>query len=166
MNTVRFFIFLIFFAVIGYSLAMSGLLDKDTSVLQKLECSDDIGECFETTVLRITDGDTIVSVQDERIRFSLASAPELSEPGGDEAKEFIEELCPVGSRIIIDEDDKQMNGSYGRIIALVTCNGINLNDRLLEGGHGTMDTRYCKNSEFATESWAKECGLTSDEFSD
>jgi micrococcal nuclease len=105
-------------------------------------------------------------VQDEWIRFSLASAPALSEPGGDEAKEFIEELCPIGSKIIIDEDDEQMNGSYGRIIAQVTCNGINLNDKLLEGGHGTIDTRYCNSSEFATESWAGGCGLTYDEFSD
>lgn len=136
---------------------MSGLLDKDAPVLQKLECSDDVGECFETTVLRIIDGDTIVSIQDERIRFSLASAPELSEPGGQEAKKFIENICPADSRIIIDEDDEQMSGSYGRIIAQVTCNGINLNDRLVEGGHGTIDVKYCDTSEFASESWAVEC---------
>jgi len=53
------------------------------------------------------------------------SAPELSEPGGLEAKQFIEEICPVGSNLIIDEDDGQLQGSYGRVIAQVICNGMN-----------------------------------------
>jgi micrococcal nuclease len=158
MNKIRLVIFLIFFTVIGYSLSMSGLIGPTTASVP--ECLEDQGACYGSVVSRIIDGDTIVTTDEQKIRFSLASSPELSEPGGQEAKEFIESLCPVGSKIIIDEDDEQMDGSYGRIIAKVTCNGINLNDRLLEGGHGTIDTRYCADSEFAFENWAKgSCGL-------
>ncbi len=132
---------------------------------EPLQCAADDGECYESNITRVIDGDTIKDHQDQSIMFSLASAPELSEPGGQEAKEFIEELCPVGSRIVIDGDDKQTGGSYGRIIAQVTCNGVNLNERLLEGGHGTIDLRYCADSEFAFEDWAKRpCGLEDKQF--
>ena len=108
MNTVRFAVFRIFFTVIGYSLAMSGLLNKSTSAIdspepppesvtiemipetiieqEELECSEGIGECFETKVVRIIDGDTLESLHDERIRFSLSSAPKLNEAGGPEAR--------------------------------------------------------------------------------
>jgi micrococcal nuclease len=154
MNKVRLVIFLIFFAVIGYSLSMSGLVGPTASVP---ECLEDQGVCYGSTISRVIDGDTIVTSDEQKIQFSLASAPELSEQGGEEAKEFIEGICPAGSKIVIDEDDEQLSGSYGRIIAKVTCNGINLNDQLIEGGHGTIDTRYCSSSEFSNESWATEC---------
>ncbi len=123
----------------------------------QLQCSEDMGECFETEIVRIVDGDTIETLHNERIQLSLVSSPELNESGGIKAKEFLESICPVGSIILIDEDDLQMSGSYGGIIAQVTCNGISLNDRLLDGGHGIIDTQYCDNSEFSHESWANEC---------
>jgi len=128
-----------------------------TEIPQKLECSNDEGVCYETKVTRIIDGDTLVSSQQEKIRFSLVSAPELSEPGGIKSKEFIKEICPVGSNLIIDEDDEQLQGSYGRVIAQVICNGMNLNEYLIEYEHGIIDTRFCNTSEFAQESWAKDC---------
>lgn len=155
MNKVRLVVFLIFFAVMGYSLSMSGLIGSaDTSVP---ECLEDEGICYGALVSRILDGDTVETSDGQYVQFSLVSSPELSEPGGLEAKEFIESLCPVGSKIIIDEDDEQLSGNHEPIIAKVTCGGINLNDRLLEGGYGMIDTWYCNTSEFVTESWAKEC---------
>jgi len=120
-------------------------------------CKDDKGECYQTTLLRVIDGDTIVTQEEKSIRFSLASAPELSESGGIEAKEFIESICPVGSIIFIDEDDLQIKGSYDRMVAKVYCKGVVLNQSLLVSNLGTIDTRYCNTSEFAQESWASEC---------
>ena len=122
----------------------------------ELECINDKGECYQTILLRVIDRDTIKTQDDKSIQFSLASAPKLSEPGGIESKEFIESICPVGSIIIIDEDDNQLNGSYGRITAQVYCNGASLNESLIESNHGTIDSMYCT-SEFAQESWAREC---------
>jgi micrococcal nuclease len=126
-------------------------------IVDSLDCSNEKGECYSTTVSRVIDGDTIKDSDDKSIRFSLASAPELSEPGGIEAKEYIESVCPVGSPILIDEDDLQLSGSYDRTIAKITCKGINLNQSLLTSNHGTIDTIYCNNSEFSEESWASEC---------
>ena len=120
-------------------------------------CKDDKGECYQTTLLQVIAGDTIITQEEKTIRFSLASAPELTEPGGMEAKEFIESICPVGSTIFIDEDDLQIKGSYERMVAKVYCKGVVLNQSLLVSNLGTTDTRYCNNSEFAQESWASEC---------
>jgi micrococcal nuclease len=126
-------------------------------IVDSLDCSDENGKCYSTTIRRVIDGDTIKDSDDKSIRFSLVSAPELSEPGGIEAKEYIESVCPVGSPILIDEDDLQQSGSYDKTIAKITCKGINLNQSLLASNHGTMDIRYCNSSEFSEESWANEC---------
>ncbi len=122
-----------------------------------LPCAEEKGECYESTITRIIDGDTIKDSDDRSIRFSLASAPELSEQGGIEAKKFIESICPVGSSILVDENDLQLKGSYDRMIAKIICTGTNLNQSLLTSNHGTIDGRYCNNSEFAEESWASAC---------
>ena len=126
-------------------------------IVDSLDCSEEKGKCYSTTISRVIDGDTIKDSDDKSIRFSLVSAPELSEPGGIEAKEYIESVCPVGSPILIDEDDLQQNRSYDRTIAKITCKGINLNQLLLASNHGTIDTMYCNSSEFSEESWASEC---------
>lgn len=121
------------------------------------DCKEDRGECYQTTLLEVIDGNTIKTEDNKSIRFALLSTPELSEEGGAEAKEFIESICPVGSAIFIDEDDLQLKGSYDKMIAKVYCKGVVLNQSLLVSNLGTIDSRYCKSSEFALESWASEC---------
>ena len=127
-------------------------------IVDSLDCSEEKGgECYSTIISKVIDGDTIKDSDDKSIRFSLVSAPELSEPGGIEAKEYIESVCPVGSPILIDEDDLQLSRSYDKTTAKITCKGINLNQSLLASNHGTIDTIHCNNSEFSEESWASEC---------
>ena len=113
--------------------------------------------CITGTVTKIIDGDTI-HVNDESVRFALASAPELSGFGGEESRDFIDTICPVGSDVLVNEDDGQSAGSYGRIIGVVYCNGVNLNSELLDVGLGYMEERFCDSSEFAKESWAIKHG--------
>lgn len=108
-------------------------------------------------ITEIIDGDT-VKINGESVRFALASAPELDEDGGMEAKNFIADLCPPGTFVTIDEDSGQQDGSFGRIIAVVHCNGVNLNEELVESGHGVLYTGFCGISEFASESWAQKHG--------
>jgi len=115
--------------------------------------------CFTGTVTQIIDGDTI-KVDGQSIRFAMASAPELNEPGGIEAREFIETICSVGSIATVDEDDGQTQGSYGRILGVVYCNGFNLNEDLLDVGHGYLISDFCKDSEFENESWAQKHGCS------
>ncbi len=63
--------------------------------------------------------------------------------------------CSVGSIAGIDEDDGQTEGSYDRMISKVYCKDKVLNIELLAAGLATIDTRFCNESEFASEAWAK-----------
>jgi len=120
------------------------------------DCSG-TARCIVGTVTKIVDGDTI-HVNGESIRFALASAPELSGFGGVESRNFIQTICPVGSDVIVDEDDSQTEESYGRMIGVVYCNGMNLNQELLDADLGYLADQFCDSSEFASDSWAQKHG--------
>ncbi len=83
-----------------------------------------------------------------------AHTPEIGQPGYQEGKDFTANLCPVGSTALVDEDDRQTGGSYGRMIAVVYCGGTNLNAALLTAGLADVLTQYCSVSEFAADPWA------------
>ena len=113
--------------------------------------------CFKGKVERVIDGDTLV-IANKTIRLTLVNAPEKNEEIGKEAENFTSNLCKIGSKALVDEDDGQPKGSYGRMVAVVYCNGKNLNELLLENGFGEIYTSFCKNSEFKNEKWAKHYG--------
>ena len=108
--------------------------------------------CFLDTVTYIVDGDTL-DVGGTRIRLTLVNSPEVGQPGYAEAKQFTAQTCPVGTTALVDEDDGQTGGSYGRMIAVVYCGGVNLNAELLRTGNAVLVTYYCSVSEFAEEPW-------------
>ena len=147
---------LILIVIVAFYPFVPSLLFSPTNPAQNISCKGHAG-CFSGHVTRVIDGDTIV-VNDVHVRFALASAPELSENGGIEAKNFIESLCPVGSNALVDEDDGQTGGSYGRTVAEIYCNNHLVNSALLDQGLGTIDTRFCEVSEFAGENWARKYG--------
>ena len=109
--------------------------------------------CFEGTVNYVVDGDTL-DVDGTRIRLVFVNAPERGQPGYSEAKNFLATLC-LGSHALVDEDDHQTQGSYGRILAVVYCDAENANADLVGQGYGYW--QYCYVSEFATEPWAVGC---------
>lgn len=112
--------------------------------------------CISGTVTKIVDGDTI-QVDDEIIRFALVDAPKIKYDGG-QSLGFIEQICPVGSTTIIDQDDMQLEDKYGRILGVVYCNDMNLNKELLDLGLGDLYSAFCEQSEFSTEKWALKHG--------
>ena len=106
----------------------------------------------------IVDGDTL-DVQPTtgdavRIRLTLVNTPEVGQPGYQAGKDVTANTCPIGSQALVDEDDGQTGGSYGRMIALVYCGGKNLNAALLDAGLAVVLTQYCSVSEFASDAWA------------
>ena len=113
--------------------------------------------CISGFVTRIIDGDTIV-VDDKSIRFSLVNTPEWENNNYYEAGHFIENICPVGSMVIVDEDDGQQEGSFGRIIGKIFCNKMILNEEILEAGYAEILTKFCPVSEFSNELWAQKFG--------
>ena len=108
--------------------------------------------CFTDAVTYVVDGDTL-DVGSTRIRLALVNTPEVGDPGYTEAKQFTAQTCPVGSQALVDEDDGQTGGSYGRMVAVVYCAGVNLNAALLSSGKAMLVTHYCSVSEFADEPW-------------
>jgi len=114
-------------------------------------------ECIPGHVTQHIDGDTL-KVDGESIRFALVNAPESGEAGGQEASDFIANACPVGSFAIVDEDDGQTEGSFGRTIAVVYCQGMNLNETILDAELAVIATAFCSQSEFGTSPWAQNHG--------
>jgi micrococcal nuclease len=104
----------------------------------------------EFTIMRIIDGDTIV-VNSIKVRLVGIDTPERDEPRFREAKEFVESLCPVGSTAKLDVDDAKPKNKYGRTLAVVYCNGTNVNAELLRQGYAEI--MYIPPSEFDPYTW-------------
>ncbi|MBS3923232.1 MAG: thermonuclease family protein [Nitrosarchaeum sp.] len=142
--------------IISEKLQIDSKIIPPTSIESSPKCTGN-ADCFSGKVTKITDGDTI-KVNDRSIRFTLASAPEINTLEGKVAKDFVASVCPVGSSVLVDEDDGQPEGSYGRILAVVYCNNVNLNEKILESGNAKISTLFCSESEFSDEPWAKKFG--------
>jgi len=127
------------------------VLGGPSQCLQSSFCKGN-ARCFNGTVTKITDGDTL-EVNNISIRLALVDAPEYNEVGGSEAREFALSICPIGSTALVDEDDNQTGGSYGRTVGVVYCNGRNLNEEMVKNGFAIIDERFCEISEFANEGW-------------
>ena len=132
---------------------------KSIPSLPSQDCSGSSG-CFSDYVTRIIDGDTIYT-DTLKIRLSLTNTPEINQVGYSQATLFTEMLCPVGSRILVDQDDLQPVDKYSRVLAKVYCGDKVLNSELLYNGYANILTQYCSSSEFAGEVWAQTfgCGI-------
>lgn len=117
--------------------------------------------CISGTVEKIVDGD-ILQIGGEIVRFALVDTPKLKYDGG-QARGFIEQVCPVGSAVVVDQDDKQLEDKYGRILGVVYCNDLNLNKELLDSGLGDLYSAFCDQSEFSTQPWALKHGCESEQ---
>ena len=136
----------------------------ETSKSEPTEDCSGTAKCITGTVTEIIDGDTI-KVDGQSIRFALVDAPELKRDGG-AARDFIEVLCPVGSTVIVDQDDSQLEDKYGRMLGVIYCNDLNLNSESLDSGIGDLYSAFCDQSEFATHSWAQKHGCVEETTND
>jgi len=113
--------------------------------------------CANDTVTSVVDGDTIETQKYGRIRLALVNTPEKGEDGYEEAKEFIAEYC-LNMSVLIDQDDGQPVDQFGRKVAVVYCDWLNINEELYYSGYAEILTDYCSQSEFANEQWAIDGG--------
>ena len=133
-------------------------LSSDTPLSQSTECKGS-ADCFRGIVTDIVDGDTL-DVNNVRVRLAMVNTPEVGEPGYYEATETTESECPVGSEALVDEDDGQKGGSFGRLIGVVYCDGsnISLNEVLMNANKAILYEDFCDASEFANEDWVTRYG--------
>jgi endonuclease YncB( thermonuclease family) len=116
-------------------------------------------DCFTGIVTEIIDGDTL-DINNVRVRLSLVDTPERGDSGYQEAKDFTESTCLIGSKALVDEDDGQKEGSFDRLIGLVYCGNekLLLNELLLNKGHAKVFDDFCGISEFSEEGWVQKFG--------
>lgn len=84
---------------------------------------------------RIVDGDTVACDDGRRIRLLLIDAPEMDQgPFGRVARRVLEELAPVGTRVMLERDVEAFD-RYGRTLAyLHLADGRIVNEELLRAG--------------------------------
>ena len=102
---------------------------------------------YKAVVTKIVDGDTVDLLVDcgfniirkERIRFYGVDAWETR---GEErergllAKQFVEEVIPVGSEVMVRTGKEQ--GKFGRYLGEIFVDDKSLNEMLLEEGHAEL----------------------------
>lgn len=92
------------------------------------------------TVVEVVDGDTLTAqlVMQTRVRLDGIDAPELSQPGGPEAKQHLIETSmgrdgllrvPLRGRVLGD------HFSFGRVIGDVLVDGKSVSDQQVISGH-------------------------------
>ena len=161
-------------AVLAFSLSDQSLEDLETSIdvesntsIQQKETTTISSECLGTascitgTVTSVIDGDTL-EVDGQTVRFALVDTPKMKYDGG-QALSFLEQICPVGSPVLIDQDDEQLEDAYGRVLGMIYCNDLNLNKELLDSGVGDLYSAFCDQSEFSTQPWAQKHGCDTSE---
>jgi len=97
-----------------------------------------ITEDFRAKVIKVTDGDTIRVLWDERdfdfpIRLSDISAPEMNEKGGKEGRDWLaERILGEEVNILINMDNRISR--WGRILGEVIHKGLSMNQAIVDAG--------------------------------
>jgi Staphylococcal nuclease homologue len=147
------------------NLKYNGIIYNDSTLGHQYLISQAINQNYTNNVelvgnvTHVADGDTL-DINGITVRLSLVNTPERGQPGFKEAKKFVNSMC-LGKKGELDVDDGQRRGDrYGREVGVVYCNGININEKLMDNHLAKILTKYCDISEFSDEKWAKsDCSL-------
>lgn len=106
-----------------------------------------IAQTLTGKVLYVSDGDTLtmeVNGQKEKIRFFGIDAPEKTQPGGLESKEFV--LNKLKNNVIEVKvtDTDRYNRKIGKIYY---DDGVYLNKEIVKSGHAWWYERYARNEK-------------------
>lgn len=101
-------------------------------------------------VVAISDGDTFRLLTDEkqtvRVRLHGIDAPEKGQDFSTQSRQVLSELI-FGKEVHLEQKDKDR---YGRVVAVVYCNGVNVNEEMLRRGMVWHYKEYDR-----TEAWAE-----------
>ena len=97
---------------------------------------------YRATIGRVVDGDTVDVLvflgfrvtHEVRVRLMGINAPERNALGGSEATAFVKGKLPVGREVII-ETFKNPTDKYGRWLATIYLDEVNLNELIVAEGH-------------------------------
>ena len=152
----KIFTFLVFFGTITFSnqVVATSFLNSDSVTTSPSN--------FSGLVTKVTDGDTLdITTSDGEtitIRLALIDAPETKESGYKEARTFLTQQC-LDKDAQVDPDNNQ-GLTYGRTVAVVYCEGVNMNEEILDEDLAELYRDFCDISEFANTNWAGEHGCS------
>ena len=117
-----------------------------------------------STIISVGDGDTIrIRDGSEKLTVRLAciDAPEISqEPYGTRSRDFLKKMLPLGTKVVLHV---QTIDRYGRSVAEVFTKKGNINESMIEQGHGFVYRRYlskCNGPRYLSlERQAQKLGL-------
>jgi len=96
-------------------------------------------------IVAVTDGDTITVKENNQnivIRFACIDAPEPNQNGGTASTNRLKQLLPVGSIVDLTIFNKDR---YGRTVAIVSKDKLNINLVMVQEGQAVIDPRYINN---------------------
>lgn len=91
------------------------------------------------TVARVIDGDTIELTDGRRVRYLMIDTPESTtevECYGPEAKDF--NVALVDGKSITMTFDVEREDQFGRLLAYVSVDGVEINPVIIERGYGCV----------------------------
>lgn len=102
-------------------------------------------DSFIGRVIRVGDGDTFDIAFGEagekvRVRLYGLDAPELAQPHGREARDFLSKLL-LNREVRVDKEDLDQ---FGRVVGQVFDSGLSINLTLVASGHAWVYERYCQ----------------------
>jgi endonuclease YncB( thermonuclease family) len=111
---------------------------------------DNKKEITDGKVVAISDGDTFRLLTDKkqtvRVRLHGIDAPEKGQDFSTQSRQVLSELV-FGKEVSLEQRDKDR---YGRVVAVVYSNGLNVNEEMLRRGMVWHYKEYDK-----TEAWAE-----------
>jgi endonuclease YncB( thermonuclease family) len=103
---------------------------------------------YPAQIYAVLDGDTVETVDHQRIRIAHIDAPEKpsnrwpAQPGWLDAKSYLASLT-YGQTV--DVQVAQDDPSYGRVVAdLILPNGVSVAASMISAGYAWVEPRYCK----------------------
>jgi micrococcal nuclease len=106
------------------------------------------GSACAHQVVGIADGDTLTVLRNRKpvkVRLSDIDAPEKRQPFGARAKQTLSDMC-FGKDATLSVRNKDR---YGRVVARVSCDGVDVNRAQVERGMAWHYRRYSKDKALA-----------------
>ena len=141
-KTISIVLLAIFLITIAFTLANTFLVDNSTSQNQTGTLTlnnrtvnyEKTGKCVE-----VTDGNTIQVYGVGKVQLTQVGKPTLK------ATQYVKDNC-LGKKVYLDIDDKKPQDDYGRTLAIVYTDDVDINQELIDNGMAKIS--YFEPSEF------------------
>ena len=120
----------IFWYGLGHTFHFSQVINSSQKTVMGMSTQDKNN--IQTTVIRVIDGDTFITKEQQKVRYIGINAPEINEPYGMEATQYNKTLIE-GKNVHIVLDNMQKD-RFGRILGYVYIGDTLINKQIIAKG--------------------------------